>query len=63
MTIDDVGLGLELGPRIKTVSREYRVEAGGQVERRHHHYLHCHHLHRHHHYHHRHQRRHNSFTR
>lgn len=28
-----IGLGLELGsPRIKTVSREYRVEAGGQVE-------------------------------
>jgi len=28
-----LGLGLELGsPRIKTVSREYRVEAGGQVE-------------------------------
>ena len=28
----DPGLGLELGsPRIKTVSREYRVEAGGQV--------------------------------
>ena len=27
----DPGLGLDLGPRIKTVSREYRVEAGGQV--------------------------------
>ena len=27
----DLGLGLDLGPRIKTVSREYRVEAGGQV--------------------------------
>jgi len=27
-----LGLGLDLGPRIKTVSREYRVEAGGQVE-------------------------------
>ena len=60
MTIDDVGLGLELGPRIKTVSREYRVEAGGQVERHHHHY---HHLHHHHHYHHCHHRRRNSFTR
>jgi len=27
-----LGLGLGLGPRIKTVSREYRVEAGEQVE-------------------------------